>query len=109
MLRQLRPALPKGWTVSVLADRGLDARWLLRRITRLGWPPFLRLNTGGTLRPQGHGRGGPLQTLVPEPGTSWQGTGIACTGRHRQRPRSPAGLLGGRGEGPGVDPDGSAS
>jgi len=84
MLRQLRPAIPKGWTVIVLADRGLYARWLFRRITRLGWHPFLRINTGGTFRPQGHVRGVPLQTLVPEPGTSWQGTGIAFKGRHRQ-------------------------
>jgi len=84
MLRQLRPAIPKGWTVIVLADRGLYARWLFRRITRLGWHPFLRINTGGTFRPKGHVRGVPLQTLVPEPGTSWQGTGIAFKGRHRQ-------------------------
>ena len=26
----------------------------------------------------------PLKTLVPEPGTTWQGTGIAFKGRHRQ-------------------------
>ena len=25
-----------------------------------------------------------LQTLGPQPRTTWQGTGIACTGRHRQ-------------------------
>jgi hypothetical protein len=68
----------------VLADRGLDARWLLRRLTRLGWPPLVRLNTGGTFRPTGQVRGVPLKTLVPEPGTTWQGTGSACTGRHRQ-------------------------
>ena len=87
-LRRLRPgrrALPRAWTVMVLADRGLAARWLLRRLTRLGWPPFWRSNTGGTFRPQGHVRAGPLKTLVPEPGTTGQGTGIACKGRQRQR------------------------
>src|SRR5713226_861834 len=84
MLRQLRPAIPKGWTVIVLADRGLYARWLFRRITRLGWHPFLRINTGGTFRPKGQVRGVSLKTLVPEPGTTWQGTGIAFKGRHRQ-------------------------
>jgi hypothetical protein len=84
MLRQVRRAVPRSWTVIVLADRGLYARWLLRRITRLGWHPFLRINTGGTLRPQGHVRAVPLKTLVPEPGTTWQGTGIAFKGRHRQ-------------------------
>ena len=84
MLRQVHRAVPRTWTVIVLADRGLYARWLFRRITRLGWHPFLRINTGGTFRPQGQGRAVPLQTLVPEPGTTWQGTGIAFKGRHRQ-------------------------
>ena len=83
--RQVHRALPRSWTVLGLADRGLDARWLLRRITRLGWHPFVRSNTGGTLRPTGPGRGGPLKTLGPAPGTTWQGTGIAFKGRHRQR------------------------
>jgi Transposase DDE domain len=84
MLRQVRRALPRTWTVIVLADRGLYARWLFRRITRLGWHPFLRINTGGTFRPTGQVRGVPLKTLVPEPGTTWQGTGIAFKGRNRQ-------------------------
>ena len=84
MLRQVRRAVPRSWTVLVLADRGWYARWLFRRITRLGWHPFLRINTGGTFRPQGQVRGVALKTLVPEPGTVWQGTGIAFTGRNRQ-------------------------
>jgi hypothetical protein len=86
MLRQVRRAVPRSWTVIVLADRGLYARWLFRRLTRLGWHPFLRINTGGTCRPQGHVRAVPLKMLVPEPGTTWQGTGIAVKGRHRQLP-----------------------
>ena len=84
MLRQVRRAIPRAWTGLVLADRGLYARWLFRRITRLGWHPFVRINTGGTFRPTGQVRGVPLKTLVPEPGTTWQGTGIAFKGRHRQ-------------------------
>ena len=56
MLRQVRRAVPRSWTVIVLADRGLYARWLFRRITRVGWHPFLRINTGGTFRPQGQVR-----------------------------------------------------
>ena len=84
MLRQIRRAVPRSWTVIVLADRGLYARWLFRRITRLGWHPFLRINTGGTFRPQGHVRGVSLKSLVPEPGRAWQGTGIAFKGRTRQ-------------------------
>jgi hypothetical protein len=85
-LRQVRRAVLPSWTVLVLADRGLYARWLFRRITRLGWHPVLRINPGGTFRPTGQVRGVPLKTLVPEPGTTWQGTGIACKGRHRQLP-----------------------
>ena len=84
MLRQVRRAVPRAWTVIVLADRGLYARWLFRRITRLGWHPFLRINPGGTFRPTGQVRGLPLKTLVPEPGTTWQGTGLAFKGRQRQ-------------------------
>jgi hypothetical protein len=84
MLRQVRRAVPRSWTVLVLADRGWYARWLLRRLTRLGWHPCWRLNTGGTFRPTGQVRGVPLKTLVPEPGTTWQGTGIAFKGQHRQ-------------------------
>jgi Transposase DDE domain len=84
MLRLVGRAIPRSWTVLVLADRGWYARWLFRRITRLGWHPFLRINIGGTFRPQGHVRGVPLKTLVPAPGTTWQGTGIAFQGRHRQ-------------------------
>src|SRR5262245_22063193 len=84
MLRQVWRVVPRSWTLIVLADRGLDARWLLRRMTRLGWHPCLRINTGGTLRPTGQVRGVPLQTLVPELGTTWQGTGIAFKGRNRQ-------------------------
>ena len=35
---------------------GLYAGWLFRRIVRLGWHPFLRINAGGTFRPAGSGR-----------------------------------------------------
>ena len=84
MLRQVHRAVPRSWTVLVLADRGLYARRLFRRITRLGWHPFLRINSGGTFRPQGQGRAVSLKTLVPAPGTTWQGTGIAFKGHNRQ-------------------------
>jgi len=68
MLRQLYRAVPTTWTVIVLADRGWYARWLFRRITRLGWHPFLRIKSGGTFRPTGERQGVPLKTLVPQPG-----------------------------------------
>src|SRR5256712_2476379 len=82
LLRRLHRAIPRDWTVIVLADRGLYAPWLFRRITRLGWHPFLRINTGGSFRPAGAPCWRPLTSLAPRPGTSWRGTGIAFT-RHQ--------------------------
>ena len=84
MLRQLRPAVPRGWTVIVLTDRGLYARWLFRRIVRVGWHPFLRINNGGTFRPAGSPLSRPLTSFVPEVGTQWSGRGTAFKGRGRQ-------------------------
>jgi len=46
-------SVPSSWTVMVLADRGLYARWLYQHIQRLGWHPFLRINQGGKARPVG--------------------------------------------------------
>ena len=77
MLRLLRPAIPAGWTVLVLADRGLYARWLFRRIRRLGWHPFLRINLGGKFRPAGRAAFRPLTSFVPVPGSRWRGAGTA--------------------------------
>src|SRR2546422_7544628 len=76
LLRQVYRAVPRSWTVLVLADRGLYARWLFRRITRLGWHPFLRINTGGALSSPRKVGGGPLQTLGPRPGPAPPGPGI---------------------------------
>jgi hypothetical protein len=83
LLRLLRPAVPPGWEVLVLADRGLYARWLFGRIRRVGWHPFLRINRGGTFQPAGQGRC-PLGILVPRVGTAWAGRGIAFQGADRR-------------------------
>src|SRR5438552_2255504 len=107
--RQVWRAVPRTWTVLVLADRGLYARWLCRRITRLGWHPFLRINTGGTFRPTGQVRRVPLKTLVPQPGTTWQGTGIAFKGRHRQLHGTLLACWEAGDKDPLVDPDRSAA
>jgi hypothetical protein len=40
MLRQMRAAGPRRFFVIGLADRGLSARWLCRRIVRVGGPPL---------------------------------------------------------------------
>ncbi len=77
LLRVLWPAVPRGWTVIVLADRGLYAPWLFRRIVRLGWHPCLRVNVGGTFRPACGRAFQPFRSFVPQPRTAWCGTGIA--------------------------------
>jgi hypothetical protein len=84
MLRQVRAAVPRRFFVIVLADRGLYARWLFRRIVRLGWHPLLRINTGGTFRPAASVRSQPLRSLVPQPGTQWVGLGTAFIGPRRR-------------------------
>ena len=77
MLRLLRPAIPQDWTILVLADRGLYARWLFRRIVRLGWHPFLRINQGCTFRPAGRAQFVWLRDLVGAVGMRWRGQGTA--------------------------------
>lgn len=84
MLRQVRTAVPRRFFVLVLADRGLYARWLFRRIVRLGWHPWLRINTGGTFRPTASARSRPLRELVPQPGTQGVGVGTAFQGPRRR-------------------------
>ncbi len=84
MLRQLRPAIPPDWTVLVLADRGLYARWLYRRIVRLGWHPFLRINQGAKFRPSGQAKWYWLRELVDQVGQRWRGAGTAFVSRESQ-------------------------
>src|SRR5262249_62253024 len=43
LLRRLRPAIPRGWTVIVLADRGLYCPWLFRRLAPLGLDSLFRI------------------------------------------------------------------
>ncbi len=74
---QLRGSVPPDWTVLVLADRGLYARWLFQQIVRLGWHPFLRINRGGQFRPMGAATFRALATAVPRVGGQWCGT-VTC-------------------------------
>jgi hypothetical protein len=84
MLRLLRPAIPPDWTVLVLADRGLYARWLFQRIVRLGWHPFLRINQGCKFRPEGKARFVWLGELCGQVGQRWRGRGTAFSTKESQ-------------------------
>ncbi len=77
MLSDLQAILPPSWTVLVLADRGLYARWLFRQIQANGWHPYLRLHRQGLFRRTGQAHWQDLATLVPRVGTRWSGR-ITC-------------------------------
>lgn len=80
LLQQMRGSVPAGWTVLVLADRGLYAPWLFRTIVALGWHPFLRLNGGvgsGLFRPVEGGPWRPLAGVLCAPGDTWCGA-VVC-------------------------------
>jgi Transposase DDE domain len=77
LLTQFQGVVPEGWTVMVLGDRGLWANWLFEGIRKLGWHPLLRINKGGTFRPQGWVHFVPLTQLAPQVGSRWRGRGTA--------------------------------
>jgi hypothetical protein len=70
-------AIPRDGTGSVVAERGVDAPWRLRRLPRLGWQPCVRINPGGRVRPAGGPCWCPGLRVVPRPGTRGRGTGLA--------------------------------
>jgi hypothetical protein len=81
LLKALRGQVPPTWTVIVLADRGLYAKWLFEGIQGLGWHPLLRVNAGGTFRPAGWVHRYPLTHWTPTVGRRWQGRGTAFAGK----------------------------
>lgn len=80
LLDRLRGTVPADWTVIVLADRGLYARWLFTTIVGLGWHPFLRVNLGGTFRPEREAHVRTFRSFVPAADDRWRGTGVAFKG-----------------------------
>ena len=84
LLKQFQGLLPADWTVIVLADRGLYAKWLFGAIVQMKWHPFLRVNTQGSFRPEGRFHWRPFSCLVPSEGTRWQGRGTAFSGKKTQ-------------------------
>lgn len=77
MLVELDGVLPAGWTVLVLADRALYARWLYRRIVANGWHPFLRIQRQGFFRRADQAHWHDLRTLLAGPDTAWSGA-VTC-------------------------------
>jgi hypothetical protein len=81
LLRGFQGLVPASWTVLVLADRGVYAKWRFEAIQAWGWHPMLRVNSGGTLRPEGWRHWRPFTRRVPAVGDRWQGRGTAFSGR----------------------------
>jgi hypothetical protein len=84
LLQQFKGLLPVSWTVIVLADRGLYAKWLFEAIVQLKWHPFLRVNTQGSFRPEGWVSWQPFSYWVSAKGKRWQGRGTAFAGKKTQ-------------------------
>ncbi len=84
LLAQFHALVPTGWTVIVLADQGLWAKWLVDGIKALGWHPVLRINQGGTFRPAGWTHFVPLARLTPQVGMRWRGRGTAFSTKAAQ-------------------------
>jgi hypothetical protein len=80
LLQQLKPAVPDGWIVLVLSDRGLESAALFRFITTLDWHPLMRVKRGGKFRPKGWKKFYALGDLVRKVGSSFCDEGRAYVG-----------------------------
>jgi hypothetical protein len=80
LLAALKPAVPAGWTVVVLSDRGLESPALFAATVALGWHPLMRVKRGGSFRPDGWGRFHPLAQLAGRVGVSLAASGLAYSG-----------------------------
>ena len=77
LLGHLQGSVPTDWTVIVLADRGLYARWLFTTIQALGWHPCLRINRQGYYRVSPAATFRPLTQVVSRVGQRWAGS-VTC-------------------------------
>jgi hypothetical protein len=84
LLERLAPAVPGGWTVLLLADRGLWSPAIWDRVRALGWHPLPRVRPDATFRPLG-GKRQRAASLVPGPGHAWVGAGTAFKHRRVRR------------------------
>src|SRR3989449_7256758 len=67
LLRRLHPAIPRDWTVIVLADRGFFAPWAFSRVPPPGWHPVFPVHKGGRVSAPRAPLWRPLPRLGPPP------------------------------------------
>jgi hypothetical protein len=77
LLRWFSDQIDPTWTIVVLTDRGLSARWLFQAIVELGWHPLMRVTRRGQFLPEGWTKPQEFWRFVPEVGRTWQGRGVA--------------------------------
>ncbi len=77
LLARAKAALGDGWTVCVVADRGMESEVLFDAIVGHSWHTMLRVKAGGHFRPQGWHRFYPMSDSVSESRTRFgaRGTG----------------------------------
>jgi len=77
LLARLAPAVPPGFVVVVLTDRGLESARLFAAIAAVGWHPLMRVKAAGQFRPAGWVRWHAFGRLVPRPGARFAAAGQA--------------------------------
>lgn len=85
LLDTFRPWVPGDWTVIVMTDRGLYARWLFQALVDLGWHPLMRITHGSKFRKSGSRSHLAVTSLVTQPGQRWQGQGLAFPRKPERR------------------------
>jgi len=76
LLQWLHGQVDPTWTVVVLTDRGLYARWLFQAIVALGWHPMMRITRRNRFRPAGWVHHQPVWFFASHVGRRWQGRGV---------------------------------
>ena len=77
--------VPPGWTVIVMTDRALYARWLYQEIVALDWHPVMRITHQSKFRKGRSKKSVPVTALVPRVGCRWQGHGVAFPKKPERR------------------------
>jgi len=85
LLRVFAGLVPPGWTVIVMTDRALYARWLYREVVALGWHPVMRITHLSKFSKGRSKKAMPVTALVPRPGCRWQGRGVAFPKKPERR------------------------
>jgi hypothetical protein len=85
LLKVFAALVPRGWTVVVMTDRALYARWLYQEIVGLGWHPVMRITHLSKFRKGRSPKSLPVTALVPRVGRRWQGRGVAFPKKPERR------------------------